>query len=376
MIVQRLVLRHDPVDVEIFCVVRGVRLELLQRGFVSQYFNGVFAHPLDVADIIEIAGFALYGDLRKAAGIGGNDGHTRGHRFESGQAETFIFGRQEEELGDGEDVLHLLLFADKTNVVADVELAAKAFGTASLGPVADEEKFRRHFLPNDIEYAHNVQDAFHFSEVGRVEQNAFAVGGDHPPEGVDGFAVKPAGIDKVINDLDFLFDIEDLVGLVTQVLGDGRDGIRLVDREGDDRREGLVAADQGDIRAVERGDHRYLAALGLDDLLGHVGGGGVRDRVMDVKQVQMMVDDDVDKGAGQGGFVWRIVEQRVRRDANLVVKNICVELIQPNGLLIGYKVNLVALIGQRFPQLCRKDAAATEGRITNNTYTHRMNCLQ
>ena len=126
-------------DVEVFRMGGGVGLESFQRFIILQDLYRVRAHSLDITYIIEKTGFALDGDLGQSAGIGGDDGHTRGHGFECGEAEAFVFGREEEEVGDGEDLFHLFLFADEAGVVADIEFAAKALGAGAFGAVTDEE---------------------------------------------------------------------------------------------------------------------------------------------------------------------------------------------------------------------------------------------
>src|SRR5580658_9836973 len=186
MVIERLVLRDDAVDIEIFRVGQSVCLEPFQRGLVSQYLNGMFTHSPDVANVIQEARFPLYGDLGEAAGIGGDDGDARGHGFEGGQTKAFVFRGEEEEVGNGKDLLHLFLFTHEPDVVADVELAAEAFGAGTLGSVADEEQFGGHFLSHDLEYVDDILHAFDLAEVGGVEEDAFAVGGDDLAEGVDG----------------------------------------------------------------------------------------------------------------------------------------------------------------------------------------------
>src|SRR5579872_4711001 len=116
-----------------------------------------------------------------------------------------------------------------------------------------------------------------------MQKDAFAVGGDDLSEGVDRLLVEAAGVDKIIDDLDLLFDVEYLVGLVAEVLGDGGDGVGLVDGKGDDGGEGGVASDQGDIGPMEGGDNGdAAAALRLHDLLGHKGGGSMGDGVVNM----------------------------------------------------------------------------------------------
>src|SRR5579859_3728026 len=357
-------------DVEVLRMGGGVGLEAFQRLVVLQDADRVLAHPMNIPDIIQIPGLALDGDLRESPRICRDHRHAGRHRFERGEAKAFIFGGEQEEVGHGEDLLHLLLLADESGVVDDVELAAEGFGLGAFGSVADEEQLAGDLLADDLEDADDILDAFDLAEVGGMHQDAFAVGGDHPAESVDRFAVKPAGVDKIMNDADLFFNVEGAEGFIAQILRDGRDGVALVDGEGDDRGEGLVAAHEGDVRTVQGRDHRDIASLRLDDLLGHIGRGGMGDGVVNMQEVELVVVDDVDHGAGQGRLVGGIVEERVGGDAHLVVKDVRVELVQTHRLLVGDKVNLVAFVGQGFSQFSGEYAAAAESRITDDSYAH------
>ena len=69
---------------------------------------------------------------------------------------------------------------------------------------------------------------------------------------------------------------------------------------------------------------------------------------MDMQQVKMVVDDDIDHGAGEGGLIGGVIEEGIGGHPDFVIENICIELIEADGLLIGNKMHLVALVRQRF----------------------------
>src|SRR5258707_14238351 len=111
-------------------------------------------------------------DLGEAARIGGHHRHAGRHGFERGQAKAFIFRREEEEVGDRQDLFHLFLFPNKTSGIIDVEFAAKTFRLRSFGTVADEEAFAGNFLMHDLEDTYDVLRAFYLPEVVGWEQYA------------------------------------------------------------------------------------------------------------------------------------------------------------------------------------------------------------
>lgn len=206
---------------------------------------------------------------------------------------------------------------------------------------------------NDLEDADDVLHPFDLPKVGGVHDDAFTIGGDHFAEGVDRFLMKTLSVNEVMNDLDLLLDGEGAIGFVAEILGYRGDGVALIDGEGHHWCKGLVFAYEGDIGSVQgRDDGNIAAGLGLDDLLGQVGGRSVGDGVVHVKQIELVVIDHVDHGAGQGGLVGRVVEEGIGCHADLVIEDVGVELIQPDGLLIRDKVHLVAFVGECLSQFC------------------------
>src|SRR6185437_1846335 len=203
-----------------------------------------------------------------------------------------------------------------------------------------------------------------------MKEDAFAIGGDDAAEGVDGLFVKSSCIDEVVDYSYFLLYLEGAEGLVTQVLRDGGDGIALVDGERDHGREGLVAAYEGDVRTVEGRDHGNIAALGFHDLFSHIGGGGMRDGVVDMQQIELVIDDHVDHGARQSRLVRRIVEERVGGHAHFVVEDVRIELVETHRLLIGDKMDLVTLVRQGLTEFGGQYATAAKCGITDDAYTH------
>jgi len=91
---------------------------------------------------------------------------------------------------------------------------------------------------------------------------------------------------------------------------------------------------------------------------------------MDMQEVELVIVDDIDHGAGQGGFVGGIVEKGIGGDANFVIEDISVELVEAYGLLIGNKMHLMTFIGQGLSELGGENATSAEGGVTDDAYTH------
>ena len=98
------------------------------------------------------------------------------------------------------------------------------------------------------------------------------------------------------------------------------------------------------------------------------------DGIVNVEEVELVVVDHVHHGAGKSGLIWGVIKERIGRDPHFVVEDVGVEFIEPDWLLIGDEVYLVAFVGQCFSQFCRQYAASAKGWITDNSYTHRL-CL-
>jgi hypothetical protein len=64
--------------------------------------------------------------------------------------------------------------------------------------------------------------------------------------------------------------------------------------------------------------------------------------------IEVVITDYIYHCTGQCRFIWREVKKRIGRNPNLVVKYIRTETGQPNGLLVSYKMDIMALVCQRF----------------------------
>src|SRR5690606_22863954 len=130
-------------------------------------------------------------------------------------------------------------------------------------------QFTGNLLLHLLEDADHVGGAFHFPEVRCVYQYALVARGDGLLEMLPWLEVKTTQVDEVRDDADFALDVEMIQCLCLQVFGNRRNSVRLGNRKGNYRTIAGVFAHQGDVGAVQRGDHGDVDAISGQDLLGH-----------------------------------------------------------------------------------------------------------
>ena len=94
---------------------------------------------------------------------------------------------------------------------------------------------------------------------------------------------KSLEVNEIGDDLDILGDLEMVVGVLFQEVGDGGHTVRIVDTESYDRFVGRIFANQGDVGAMQCGDDRNMDPVPFKYLFGQVGRRSVGDGVMNMK---------------------------------------------------------------------------------------------
>ncbi len=112
-----------------------------------------------------IAGAGIVDEFGNTAYAGGDGGDAAGHGFEGGEAEGFHLGGHDEEVGEGEKLVDVLLFAEEVDVVANTEASGEVFGGGAVGAVADEHKAGRHGAGDAGKDFDNVGDTLDGAEV-------------------------------------------------------------------------------------------------------------------------------------------------------------------------------------------------------------------
>ena len=111
----------------------GGRGHGFQAGVVLEQGDGRLRHGVDVADLAEDAVFAVFNQLGHAAYAGGDGGHAAGHGFERGEAEGFHLRRHQHEIGEWQELVDVILLAEKVDAILDAELAREVLGGGALG---------------------------------------------------------------------------------------------------------------------------------------------------------------------------------------------------------------------------------------------------
>ena len=136
-----------------------------------------------------------------------------------------------------------------------------------------------------------------------------------------------------------------------------------------DREVGRIRAHQRDIGSVQRRNERQTA-FRRDHLLRQHRGDRMRNRVMDVQQIQIVGVGHVHHARRQRQAIGRILKQRVIGNFDFVIMNPRRARIQTNGVRVGDEMNLVPAVGEFEAQFRRDDAAAAVGRITSDSDVH------
>jgi len=245
--------------------------------------------------------------------------------------------------------------------------AAIRLGARAIGTVADHDQAARHGRERPLEHADHVHDPLHRTEVRDVADQLVARRAEHVAERAV-IALEARAIDEVRDHLDGLVGVKVRRRLVLQPLRHGSDAVGDLDPEFRDRQIALVASDQRDVRAVQRGDHLQI---GAEDLLREVRADRMRNRVVDVQDVELLVRRDLGHLRRQRERVRRIrIEQRIRRDRDFVKVHALVQEIEPRRQRVADEVHLVPAPRQREPELRRDHAGAAEGGIAGDADFH------
>jgi hypothetical protein len=344
----------------------------LAGGLVGEQGDGGLGHAFDVADREEAAVDAVVDELGDAADAGGDGGDAAGHRFEGGEAEGLHLAGEEHEVGEGKELVDVVLLAEEVDAVLDAELEGETLGGGAVGAVADQQQAGGDGAGDAGKGLDDVKNAFDRPEVGEMDEELFLGTGELRAHGGDqlGIADVDVAVDEVADDLDLAVDGEGLAGAVAEMAGDGGDAVGLGDAEAGDGEIRPVLADEGDVCAVEGGDEGEMAAAGGEHLAGEQGADRVRDGVVDVEDVERVKLGDLGHAGGQGEIVGGVLEERVVVDLDLVKVDVGLAAGEAEGLRGGDEVDLMAARGELDAQFGGHDAGAAVGGITGDANLH------
>jgi hypothetical protein len=351
--------------------------EGFEVGGVGEECDGGVGHGFDVADREEEAVGVMLDEFGDSADTGGDGGDAAGHGFESGEAEGLHLRGHEHEVGEGEELVDVVLLAEEVDAVLDVEGSGEEFSGWAVGAVADEHEASGHGAGDSGEDFDDVGDALYGAEVGEVDEEFFVRGGVAGAHGGDefGLADVDVAVDEVSDDFDLGGDVEGFAGAVAEVAGDAGHAVGLGDSETGDGEVGGVEADEGDVGSVEGGDDGEGASgggelwpehLGLDHLAGEDGADRVGDRVVNVEEIEGVELGDLGHAGGEGEVVGRVFEEGIVRGRDFVEVDVGFAAGEAEGLGVGDEVDVVATGGEFDAQLGGDDAGAAVGGVAGD----------
>ncbi len=145
-----------------------------------------------------------------------------------------------------------------------------------------------------------------------------------------------------------IFDVEHALRAIAKVIGDRGHAVALFNRVARNRQVRPVESDQRDVGAVKRGHERQSAAARSfrQHLARQQSAHRMRDRIVDVKQVEIIQLRNFGHARGQRQVVGRVIEKRITRDLDLVIVNVWFRSTEPDGLGVGNEMNVVPALGQ------------------------------
>src|SRR5258708_4487100 len=219
-----------------------------------------------------------------AADVCSDDGNFAGHGFEGREAEGFELRRKQKKIGGGELFVNIVLLAQEENVSLEAVFADEEFGGAAVWAVADENELGGHFGADEGEDFDGVSDALHGAEIREMHEDGFAVGSPLRGESLVGGATVEIAVHEIGNGFHGGVDFEFLESLLQKITGDRGDAVALLDGEAGDGEITAVAADESDVRAMQRSDEGKAA--GCSHGAREQGADGMRNGVMDVEEVE------------------------------------------------------------------------------------------
>jgi hypothetical protein len=201
-----------------------------------------------------------------------------------------------------------------------------------------------------------------------MHENRLAVG--RPVRGkapVGGAAVQIA-VHKVRNDFDGAFDVELLQRFAKQVARNAGDAVALLDGEPGDGKIAAVAADECDVRAMQRGNERETARR--SHRAREQRADRMRNGVMHVENVERFGLKDLEHFGGERQRVRRVVKERVGNHLYFVKMDALTVEAQADRRSIANEVDVVAARGELDAELGGDDAGAAVSGVASDADAH------
>ncbi len=234
---------------------RGRVADGLAAGRVAQHLHAPIRHAVDVVGLAQNAGFAVFDDLRQATDARSDDDDLARHRLERSHAEAFLDGRRQEQVGDRQPRHQVQLLSEERDAVREAEVRDLPFGRAAVRAVADHDEPRVVPALDALERVHHHRHAFDRPEVRHVDDDGALVVATVQPRAQRRVGRAPVGLaaQEIRDHADVTRHAEQSRSSAVAGFSENRrDAVRLIDGERHDARVGRVAADERDIRPMER----------------------------------------------------------------------------------------------------------------------------
>jgi len=356
----------------VLCGLSGGTGHGLQGFRIVQEGDRGLGHGFDVAYAEESTVDAVFDQLGHAADAGGDGGDAAGHGFEGGEAERLHLAGHQHEVGEGEELVDVVLLAEEVDAVLNAVADGEVLGLGAVGAVADEEQAGGDDGGDAGEGLDDIQNALDGAEVREMDEEFFVGQGEAGAHGLDEFGAADVdvAVDEIADDLDLAVNGEGLAGAVAEMGGDGGDAVGLGDAKAGDGEIAAVLADEGDVGAVEGGDEGEVAATGGEHLAGEEGADGVGDGVVDVEDVEGVELGDLGHAGGEGEIVGGVLEERVVVDLDLMEVDVLLAAGEAEGLGGGDEVDLVTACGELDAEFRGDDAGAAVGGVAGDADLH------
>ncbi len=138
----------------------------LQRLVVIQQLDGVTCHGVHVGDIRQVPALPVLDQFRDASHPCGDRHDFTRHSLQSRQTERFQFARQQQDVGQGQLLLHQFLLAQKDHVVVNAFLYRQPFGARAVGAVADHQQLGGNLLAHPVKDLDAISNALDRTKIG------------------------------------------------------------------------------------------------------------------------------------------------------------------------------------------------------------------
>src|ERR1019366_2336492 len=110
------------------------------KGLIGYQLGDSSRQARDITYIFEKAVHAIGNQFRNTSDPSGDRRHSASHGFERGKAERFHFARHQNDVGESEQALDLILLAQKLDVILYAKLSGEVLRRSTFGSVTHHEE--------------------------------------------------------------------------------------------------------------------------------------------------------------------------------------------------------------------------------------------